>query len=101
MSAPHSSNADGTTKQTLQDWIWTFVWPIAGVGAGALSLGELLLSNQYHPWGPLLGLLISGVALLTCWGIKGPAKVIVGVLAILGTILNLVAGVLVIVALTH
>ena len=28
-------------KLSLQDWIWTFVWPIGSVAAGAASLGEL------------------------------------------------------------
>jgi hypothetical protein len=77
------------------------VWPIGGVAAGAVSLSEFLLSNQYHPWGPLLGLILSGVGILTWWSTKGVAKVIIGILAFLGAILNLVAGVLVIVALTR
>ena len=88
-------------KLSLQDWIWTFVWPIGGVAAGAVSLGELLRSDQYHPWGPLLGMILSGVGILTWWATKGVAKLILGILAFLGAILNLVAGVLVIVALTR
>jgi hypothetical protein len=90
-----------TLKQSPQDWIWTFVWPLAGIGAGAVSLGELFWSGQYHPWGPLVGLGLSGVAVLTWWAAQGRAKIILGVLALLGVALNLVAGGLVVIALTR
>jgi hypothetical protein len=91
----------GSLKPSVQDWIWTFLWPIGGAGAGMLSLGELFLSDHYHPWGPLLGLCLSGVGILSWLGTKGGVKVILGLLAFLGIILNLVAGALVIVALAR
>ena len=90
---------NGSTNLSLQDWIWTFLWPIGGVAAGAVSLGELLLSDHYHPWGPLIGLCLSAVGMLTWLTTKGPVKPILGILALLGLLMNLAAGALVIIAL--
>jgi hypothetical protein len=85
----------------VQDWIWTFLWPIGGVGAGALSLYEIVWSGRFHVFGPLIGLGLSGVGILTWRATKGGSRVILGILALTGVALNLLAGVLEIVAVTR
>jgi hypothetical protein len=88
------------SQLSVQDWIWTFLWPIGGGGAGALSLYELW-SGRFHVFGPLIGLGLSGVGILTWRATKGASRGILGVLAVTGVALNLLAGVLEIVAVTR
>ena len=106
LTAPRYSTANLSAPKnagniSLQDWFWTFAWPVAAIVAGAFSLWELLLTNRYHPWGPVIGLGLSGVSILTWLTMKGPAKPVLGVLAILGLLMNLAAGVVILIALTH
>jgi hypothetical protein len=70
------------SQLSVQDWIWTFLWPIGGVGAGALSLYEIIWVGRFHVFGPLIGLGLSGVGILTRWATKGASKWIVGILAL-------------------
>ena len=83
-----------------QDWAWTAVWGIGALTAGAFSLWEQLLNNSFHVFGPIIGLVMSGIVLLTWWATKSRGRALIGLVGLLGVVANVAAGILEIASVT-